>query len=213
MVFVDWCTRRHGVRQLRTGWADGPAYVTQCQIQTGHTYTYNFTLTGHRGTLFWHAHISWLRSTVYGPLIIFPRRNESYPFEKPYKEVPIMFGNQPQAQYKQLVYNLLMHAIWLLISREFLLWCKTWHVLSWFSGEWWNADTEAVISQALQTGGAPNVSDAYTINGLPGPLYNCSHEGMISLCLWWHSYLPAWLSFKAFLKDIGTASSEIFISI
>jgi laccase len=46
-----------------------------------------------------------------------------------------------------------------------------------FSGEWWNVDTEAVISQALQTGGGPNVSDAYIINGLPGPLYNCSAKG------------------------------------
>jgi hypothetical protein len=43
-----------------------------------------------------------------------------------------------------------------------------------FPGEWWNADTEKVIQQALQTGGGPNVSDAYTINGFPGPLYNCS---------------------------------------
>ena len=42
------------------------------------------------------------------------------------------------------------------------------------AGEWWNADTEKVIQQALQTGGGPNVSDAYTINGFPGPLYNCS---------------------------------------
>ena len=48
-----------------------------------------------------------------------------------------------------------------------------------FTGEWWNADPEAVIGQALQTGGGPNVSDAYTINGLPGPLYNCSAKGMI----------------------------------
>ena len=46
------------------------------------------------------------------------------------------------------------------------------------SGEWWNVDPEAVISQALQTGGGPNVSDAYTINGLPGPLYNCSVKGI-----------------------------------
>lgn len=45
------------------------------------------------------------------------------------------------------------------------------------AGEWWNADPEAVISQALQSGGGPNVSDAYTINGLPGPLYNCSSKG------------------------------------
>lgn len=47
-----------------------------------------------------------------------------------------------------------------------------------FAGEWFNADTEAIIKQALQTGGGPNVSEAYTINGLPGPLYNCSANGM-----------------------------------
>jgi len=45
-------------------------------------------------------------------------------------------------------------------------------------GEWFNADPEAIIAQALQTGGGPNVSDAYTINGLPGPLYNCSAKGI-----------------------------------
>jgi laccase len=45
-------------------------------------------------------------------------------------------------------------------------------------GEWFNADTEAIIAQALQTGGGPNVSEAYTINGLPGPLYNCSKKGI-----------------------------------
>ncbi|KAE9447787.1 hypothetical protein C3L33_20314, partial [Rhododendron williamsianum] len=126
---------RHGIRQLRSGWADGPAYITQCPIQMGQAYTYNFTITGQRGTLFWHAHISWLRSTIYGPIIILPRRNETYPFGRPYKEVPIIFG------------------------------------------EWWNVDPEAVINQALQTGAGPNVSDAYTINGLPGPLYNCSSKG------------------------------------
>ena len=48
--------------------------------------------------------------------------------------------------------------------------------LAWNSvasaGEWWNVDPEDVIKQALQTGAGPNVSDSYTINGLPGPLYN-----------------------------------------
>jgi laccase len=134
-VTIHW----HGVRQLRSAWADGPAYVTQCPIQNGQTYTYNFTITGQRGTLLYHAHISWLRSSIYGPIIILPRRNESYPFEKPHKEIPIIFG------------------------------------------EWFNVDPEAVISQALQTGGGPNVSDAYTINGLPGPLYNCSSNDTYKL--------------------------------
>ncbi|KAI4373501.1 hypothetical protein MLD38_011620 [Melastoma candidum] len=129
----------HGIRQLRSGWADGPAYITQCPIQTGQSYLYNFTVIGQRGTLWWHAHISWLRSTVYGPLIILPKSNDSYPFAKPHKEVPIIFG------------------------------------------EWFNSDPEAVISQALQTGGGPNVSDAYTINGLPGPLYNCSARDTFKL--------------------------------
>ncbi|KAL2488907.1 Laccase-17 [Forsythia ovata] len=122
----------HGIRQLLSGWADGPAYVTQCPIQSGQSYVYNFTIVGQRGTLLWHAHISWLRATLYGPIIILPKKNTSYPFAKPFKEVPMIFG------------------------------------------EWWNADTEAVINQALQTGAGPNVSDAYTINGFPGPLYNCS---------------------------------------
>ncbi|KAL2936127.1 Laccase-17 [Bienertia sinuspersici] len=127
-VTLHW----HGIRQIRSGWADGPAYIAQCPIQTGQTYVYNFTIVGQRGTLWWHAHISWLRATLYGPIIILPKRGVPYPFARPYKEVPLVFG------------------------------------------EWWNADPEAVITQALQTGGGPNVSDAYTINGLPGPLYNCS---------------------------------------
>ncbi|KAI3423673.1 Laccase, partial [Psidium guajava] len=129
-ISIHW----HGIKQLQSGWADGPSYITQCPIQTNGSYVYNFTITGQRGTLLWHAHISWLRSTVYGPLIILPKRGVPYPFAKPHKEVPILFG------------------------------------------EWFNADTEAIISQALQTGGGPNVSEAYTINGKPGPLYNCSSD-------------------------------------
>lgn len=93
-MIVTFCvSSRHGVRQLLSGWADGPAYITQCPIQTGQSYTYNFTITGQRGTLWYHAHISWIRATLYGPIIILPRRNESYPFVKPYKDVPIIFGN------------------------------------------------------------------------------------------------------------------------
>lgn len=83
---------RHGIRQLQSGWYDGPSYITQCPIQTGQTYVYNFAIVGQRGTLFWHAHISWLRATLYGPIIILPKRGVPYPFPKPYKQVPILFG-------------------------------------------------------------------------------------------------------------------------
>ena len=45
-------------------------------------------------------------------------------------------------------------------------------------GEWWKSDVMEVLDEALQTGGDPNVSDAYTINGQPGDLFNCSKSGM-----------------------------------
>ncbi|KAJ0975211.1 hypothetical protein J5N97_017176 [Dioscorea zingiberensis] len=44
-------------------------------------------------------------------------------------------------------------------------------------GEWWKADVDQVIAEALRTGADPNISDAYTINGQPGDLYNCSKQG------------------------------------
>ncbi|KAL5764216.1 hypothetical protein ACOSP7_016567 [Xanthoceras sorbifolium] len=49
------------------------------------------------------------------------------------------------------------------------------------AGEWFNTDPEAVIRQALQTGGGPIVSDAYIINGLPGPFYKCSAKDTFNL--------------------------------
>ncbi|KAJ8484736.1 hypothetical protein OPV22_017221 [Ensete ventricosum] len=127
-VTIHW----HGVRQLRTGWADGPAYITQCPIQPGQNYVYNFTLTGQRGTLWWHAHISWLRATVHGAIVVLPKLHVPYPFPAPHKEVVLVLA------------------------------------------EWWKSDTEAVINEALNSGLAPNVSDAHTINGHAGPLSGCS---------------------------------------
>ena len=84
---------RHGIRQLGTAWADGPAYVTQCPIQPGKNYVYNFTVTGQRGTLLWHAHISWLRATVHGAIVVLPKKGIPYPFPKPHKEKIIVLGD------------------------------------------------------------------------------------------------------------------------
>ncbi|XP_027336200.1 laccase-12-like [Abrus precatorius] len=130
-VTIHW----HGIRQMRTGWADGPEFVTQCPIRPGKSYTYRFTVQGQEGTLWWHAHSSWLRATVYGALIIRPREGETYPFPKPKRETPILLG------------------------------------------EWWDANPIDVVRQATRSGAAPNVSDAYTINGQPGDLYKCSTKG------------------------------------
>lgn len=129
----------HGVFQLLSAWADGPEFATQCPIRPGHSYTYRFNVTKQEGTLWWHAHVQWLRATVYGALIIRPRAGRSYPFPKPYKEVPILLG------------------------------------------EWWNANVIDVENEALATGNAPNVSDAYTINGQPGDLYSCSSNNTFRL--------------------------------
>nr|XP_016482541.1 PREDICTED: laccase-4-like [Nicotiana tabacum] len=125
----------HGVKQIRTGWADGPAYITQCPIQPGKSYVYNFTVTDQRGTLFWHAHILWLRATVHGAIVILPKLVFPYPFPKPQKEILIILG------------------------------------------EWWKSDVEAVIDEATKLGLPPNISDAHTINGLPGPLSTCLSQG------------------------------------
>lgn len=83
---------RHGIFQILSGWSDGPEFVTQCPIRPGHSYTYKFDITRQEGTLWWHAHVSWLRATVYGALVIRPREGRSYPFPKPYREVPILLG-------------------------------------------------------------------------------------------------------------------------
>ncbi|KAL7229071.1 hypothetical protein ACSBR2_007712 [Camellia fascicularis] len=130
-ITIHW----HGIKQLRTGWSDGPAYITQCPIQQGQSYIYNFTITGQRGTLLWHAHISWLRATVHGAIVILPKKGVPYPFPKPDKEEVIILG------------------------------------------EWWKADVETVINQAIQSGLPPNISDSHTINGHPGPFPNCSSQG------------------------------------
>ncbi|GAY40522.1 hypothetical protein CUMW_052540 [Citrus unshiu] len=132
-VTIHW----HGVRQMRTAWADGPEFVTQCPIRPGMSYTYRFTIQGQEGTLWWHAHSSWLRATVYGALIIHPKEGSSYPFPKPKRETPILLG------------------------------------------EWWDANPIDVVRQATRTGAAPNISDAYTINGQPGDLYNCSSQDTV----------------------------------
>ncbi|XP_022743596.1 laccase-7-like [Durio zibethinus] len=113
--------------------------ITQCPIRPGNKYTYKFRIIKQEGTLWWHAHVSWLRATVHGALIIRPRAGHSYPFPKPYKEVPIILG------------------------------------------EWWNANVVDVENLALATGAAPNISDAYTINGWPGDLYPCSKKKMYKL--------------------------------
>ncbi|PAN27572.1 hypothetical protein PAHAL_5G089100 [Panicum hallii] len=87
-VTIHW----HGVLQLMTPWADGPSMVSQCPIQPSGSYTYRFSVPGQEGTLWWHAHSSFLRATVYGAFIVRPRAGNAYPFPAPDMEVPIVLG-------------------------------------------------------------------------------------------------------------------------
>ncbi|KAJ4951442.1 hypothetical protein NE237_028274 [Protea cynaroides] len=134
-VTIHW----HGVFQLQSAWADGPEYITQCPIVPGNNYTYKFNVTKQEGTLFWHAHFSWLRATLYGAFIILPKNGYSLPYAKPYKDVPILLG------------------------------------------EWFNGNVIDIIDEAIASGGAPNISDAFTINGQPGDLYSCSKNQTYTL--------------------------------
>ncbi|KAJ0814741.1 putative laccase [Helianthus annuus] len=122
----------HGVRQILSCWSDGPSYITQCPVQSGQTFTYEFTLIKQKGTLFWHAHFSWLRATVYGALIIYPKKGVPYPFKFPYEEHTVILG------------------------------------------EYWQQDLVQLERSVMASGGSASIADAYTINGHPGPNYNCS---------------------------------------
>ncbi|CAM8961447.1 hypothetical protein QQ045_003186 [Rhodiola kirilowii] len=154
----------HGIRQMRTPWADGPAFITQCPIRPGGAYTYRFTIENQEGTLWWHAHSRWLRATVYGALIIYPRLGTTYPFPAPKAEFPVLLG------------------------------------------EWFDRDPNNVLRLAQWTGGGPNVSDAYTINGQPGDLYRCSRRDTIRI--------PVQTGQTVLLRIVNAAlNQELFFSV
>ncbi|XP_020227509.1 laccase-6 [Cajanus cajan] len=127
-VTIHW----HGVRQRLSCWYDGASTITQCPIQSGQSFTYNFSVVQQKGTFFWHAHVSWLRGTVYGAMIVYPKTGVPYPFKFPYQEHIIILG------------------------------------------EYWMKDLQKIEYDTLASGGPPPIADAYTINGHPGPNYNCS---------------------------------------
>ncbi|KAF8775316.1 hypothetical protein HU200_004724 [Digitaria exilis] len=148
---------------LMTPWADGPSMVSQCPIQPSTSYTYRFSVPGQEGTLWWHAHSSFLRATVYGAFIVRPRAGNAYPFPAPDKEVPIVLGNRCCA----------------------VLFCISGRRLAMASPvcqpRWWNRNVVDVENDAILSGQLPAQSDAFTINGKTGLLYQCastyaSHE-------------------------------------
>ncbi|CAI9777991.1 unnamed protein product [Fraxinus pennsylvanica] len=134
-ITIHW----HGVKMPRYPWSDGPEYVTQCPIRPGTKFSQRIVLSDEEGTLWWHAHSEWSRATVYGAIVIYPKKKNDYPFPKPHAEQLIILG------------------------------------------EWWKSDVEEVLSEFLASGGDPNNSDAFLINGQPGDLYPCSRSDTFKL--------------------------------
>jgi len=83
---------RHGVKQPRNPWTDGPAYITQCPIQPGRRFRQKLIFSTEEGTIWWHAHSDWSRATIHGAIFVYPTKNTPYPFPKPHAEIPIIFG-------------------------------------------------------------------------------------------------------------------------
>ncbi len=65
VVSMHW----HGIRQFGTPWADGAAFVTNCPLTFGTSYTYNFTVDA-PGTYWYHIHAGSLREEGANGLLI-----------------------------------------------------------------------------------------------------------------------------------------------
>nr|AGY56179.1 laccase 11 [Volvariella volvacea] len=62
----------HGLFQRGSAWADGPAFVTQCPIAPGNTFTYEFTPTDEVGTFWYHSHLdAQYCDGLRGPFVIY----------------------------------------------------------------------------------------------------------------------------------------------
>jgi laccase len=79
---------RHGVKQPRNPWSDGPEYVTQMPIKPQTNLTYEVIFSDEEGTLWWHAHSDWSRATIHGAIVI-----------KPPEGTPYQYPTQPDGEH------------------------------------------------------------------------------------------------------------------
>ena len=96
VVSMHW----HGIHQKGTPWADGAAFVTNCPLTFGTSYTYNFTVDA-PGTYWYHIHAGSLREEgANGLLIVY-----SQPSDDPTELV------QSTSQFGTLHYDDEIHVI------------------------------------------------------------------------------------------------------
>ncbi|KAM0876417.1 hypothetical protein ACQ4PT_036186 [Festuca glaucescens] len=98
-ITIHW----HGVDQPRNPWYDGPEYITQCPIQPGANLTYTIVLSKEEGTLWWHAHSDYDRTTIHGAIVIHPKLGTTFPFKKPHKEIPVILSEWWNADVNSLL--------------------------------------------------------------------------------------------------------------
>lgn len=117
-------------------------------MRPGQSFIHNFTVEGQIGTLLWHAHISWLRATLHGAIVIFPKPGVRYPFNpQPDYAVPIILGTYP----------LLFHGM--LIIEQILLYFLCCHTRCWNS-------MDAVSHKPLESQSFWIISSENNISGL-----------------------------------------------
>ncbi|KAJ3700543.1 hypothetical protein LUZ61_004248 [Rhynchospora tenuis] len=87
-ITIHW----HGIVQPRDPWSDGPEYITQCPIKPGGNFTQRIQISEEEGTLWWHAHSDFDRTTVHGAIVIYPKLNTTYPFPEPQEEFILILG-------------------------------------------------------------------------------------------------------------------------
>ncbi|XP_046570466.1 laccase-1-like isoform X1 [Haliotis rubra] len=97
----------HGIHQRNTPWMDGVAYITQCPILPGATFTYKFKASP-AGTHWYHSHIGDQRSMgLYGPLIV--KKRESPPNIIDKHIIIIQDWNHdmdPETAYQKMIYGI-----------------------------------------------------------------------------------------------------------
>ncbi|RZC83294.1 hypothetical protein C5167_046078, partial [Papaver somniferum] len=75
-LVIHW----HGIRQINTPWFDGTASISQCAIDVGESFVYNFTVD-RAGTYFYHGHFGMQRSAgLYGSIVVDVADGEKEPF-------------------------------------------------------------------------------------------------------------------------------------
>ncbi|XP_031393971.1 laccase-14-like isoform X1 [Punica granatum] len=98
-VTLHW----HGVMQPRNSWSDGPEYITQCAIQPGTNFTYEIDFSTEEGTVWWHAHSDWTRSSVHGAIVVHPSEGTTYPFPEPDGEEVLVLGSWYTGDVNEMV--------------------------------------------------------------------------------------------------------------